>query len=114
MVDDLNQDAWYSRLVSLLEEGPANTRCVIEWRALDTTLQVILARTRSEYYSGFQAEYELRPGRNQMKMLIIDSDRNFVEMYTAWLKTFGYEIHRAYTGEQARAKWLEHQPNSLS
>jgi len=46
-----------------------------------------------------------------MKMLIIDSDRNFVEMYTAWLKTFGYEIHRAYTGEQARAMWLEHQPN---
>ena len=46
-----------------------------------------------------------------MKMLIIDSDRNFVEMYTAWLKTFGYEIYRAYTGEQARAKWLEHQPD---
>ena len=32
-------------------------------------------------------------------------------MYTAWLKTFGYEIDRADTGEQARAKWLEHQPN---
>ena len=33
MANDLNQDAWYSRLVSLLEEGPANTRCVNEWRA---------------------------------------------------------------------------------
>ncbi len=33
MAEDLNQDAWYSRLVSLLEEGPANTRCVNEWRA---------------------------------------------------------------------------------
>ncbi len=33
MVDDLNQDAWYSRLVSLLEEGPVNNRCVREWRA---------------------------------------------------------------------------------
>jgi hypothetical protein len=33
MVDDLNQDAWYSRLVSMLEEGPANTRCVHEWQA---------------------------------------------------------------------------------
>ncbi len=33
MADDINQDAWYSRLVSLLEEGPANTRCVNEWRA---------------------------------------------------------------------------------
>ena len=46
-----------------------------------------------------------------MKLLIIDSDRNFVEMYTAWLKTFGYEVYRAYTGEQAKAKWLEHQPD---
>ncbi|MGZ6385223.1 MAG: response regulator transcription factor, partial [Ktedonobacteraceae bacterium] len=45
-----------------------------------------------------------------MKMLIIDNDRNFVEMYTAWLKTFGYEVHRAYTGEQAKAKWMEYQP----
>ncbi len=33
MVDDLNQDAWYSRLVSLLEEEPANTRCLNEWQA---------------------------------------------------------------------------------
>ena len=33
MADNLNQDAWYSRLVSLIEEGPANTRCVSEWQA---------------------------------------------------------------------------------
>jgi hypothetical protein len=33
MADDLNQDAWYSRLVSLLEEGPTNTKCVSEWHA---------------------------------------------------------------------------------
>ena len=33
MADEFNQDAWYSRLVSLLEEGPANTRYVSEWRA---------------------------------------------------------------------------------
>jgi DNA-binding response OmpR family regulator len=46
-----------------------------------------------------------------MKLLIIDSDRNFVEMYTAWLKTFGYEVYRAYSGDQAKAKWLEHQPD---
>ncbi len=77
----------------------------------ETWLQTILARTRKKCHSGFQAEKELRTGRIQMKLLIIDSDRNFVEMYTAWLKTFGYEVHRAYTGEQARAKWLEHQPD---
>ena len=34
MADDLNQDAWYSRLVSLLEQGPEDTRCISEWRAL--------------------------------------------------------------------------------
>ncbi|MGZ3610201.1 MAG: antibiotic biosynthesis monooxygenase family protein [Ktedonobacteraceae bacterium] len=33
MANDLNQDAWYSRLVSLIEEGPANIRCVSEWHA---------------------------------------------------------------------------------
>ncbi len=34
MADDLNQDAWYFRLVSLIEEGPVHTRCISEWRAL--------------------------------------------------------------------------------
>ena len=48
-----------------------------------------------------------------MKLLIVDSDRNMVEMLTAWLKTIGYEVYRAYTGEQAKAKWLEHQPDLI-
>jgi heme-degrading monooxygenase HmoA len=34
MANNLNQDAWYSRLVSLLEQGPEDTRCISEWRAL--------------------------------------------------------------------------------
>ena len=34
MVDDLNQDAWYFRLVSLIEEGPACTTYEGAWRAL--------------------------------------------------------------------------------
>jgi heme-degrading monooxygenase HmoA len=34
MEDDLNQDAWYLRLVSLIEEGPACTKYEIAWRAL--------------------------------------------------------------------------------
>jgi|SRR5579859_3404264 len=46
-----------------------------------------------------------------MKLLVIDSDRNMVEMLTAWLKTLGYQVNRAYTGEQAKVKWLEHQPD---
>ena len=46
-----------------------------------------------------------------MKLLVIDSDRDMVEMLTNWLKAYGYEVHRAYTGEQARTKWLEHLPD---
>src|SRR5205807_2972365 len=46
-----------------------------------------------------------------MKLLVVDSDRDLVEMLTSWLKTLGYEVHRAYTGEQAKARWLEQQPD---
>lgn len=34
MADDLNQDAWYFRLVSMIEEGPDYTKYAKEWRAL--------------------------------------------------------------------------------
>jgi hypothetical protein len=34
LADDLNQDDWYSRLVSLLEEGLACTKYASEWRAI--------------------------------------------------------------------------------
>lgn len=46
-----------------------------------------------------------------MKLLIIDSDRDMVEMLTSLLKTYGYEVHRAYDGERARAEWLKHEPD---
>ena len=46
-----------------------------------------------------------------MKLLIVDSDRNMVEILAAWLKTIGYEVYRACTGEQAKARWLEHEPD---
>src|SRR5437763_6059641 len=46
-----------------------------------------------------------------MKLLVIDSDRDLIEMLTSWLKTVGYEVYRAYTGEQARAQWVEHRPD---
>jgi len=46
-----------------------------------------------------------------MKLLVVDSDRDLVEMLTSWLKTVGYEVYRAYTGEQARAQWVEHRPD---
>ena len=34
MADDLNQDAWYLRLVSLIEDGPACINYQSAWRAL--------------------------------------------------------------------------------
>ena len=46
-----------------------------------------------------------------MKLLVVDSDRDLVEMLTSWLKTVGYEVYRAYSGEQARAQWIEHRPD---
>lgn len=46
-----------------------------------------------------------------MKLLIVDVDQNLIEMLTGWLKTLGYEVHRAYTGEQARKKWEEELPD---
>ena len=46
-----------------------------------------------------------------MKILVIDSDRDLVEMLTSWLKTLGYEVCRAYSAERARSAWLEHHPD---
>ncbi|HEX7735966.1 MAG TPA: response regulator transcription factor [Ktedonobacteraceae bacterium] len=46
-----------------------------------------------------------------MKLLLVDTDRDLVEMLTSWLKTLGYEVHRAYTGERACLEWEQQQPD---
>ncbi len=46
-----------------------------------------------------------------MRLLIVDSDRDLVEMLTNWLKTLGYEVYRAYTGERAKFQWEEQKPD---
>src|SRR5947209_13720858 len=46
-----------------------------------------------------------------MKLLIVDPDRDLVEMLKSWLKTLGYEVYRAYTGEQAKIQWEEQEPD---
>jgi DNA-binding response OmpR family regulator len=46
-----------------------------------------------------------------MKLLIVDPDRDLVEMLNSWLKTLGFEVYRAYTGEGAKSKWEEHEPD---
>src|ERR1700736_1475392 len=48
-----------------------------------------------------------------MKLLIVDNDRDLVEMLTGWLRTLGYEVYRAYTGEQAAYVWEEQQPDLI-
>src|SRR5260370_10284873 len=48
-----------------------------------------------------------------MKLLIVDHDRYLVEMLTSWLKTLGFDVHRAYTGERAKSEWEEAQPDMV-
>ena len=45
-----------------------------------------------------------------MKLLIVDTDRDLVEMLTSWLKTLGYEVYRAYAGDRAKIEWEEQEP----
>src|SRR5258708_13152091 len=50
-------------------------------------------------------------GGIKMKILVVDPDRDLVEMLTSWLKTLGYEVYRAYTGARAKLEWEERQPD---
>ena len=46
-----------------------------------------------------------------MKILVVDEDRDLVEMLTSWLRTLGYEVHRAYTVAHAESQWVEQRPD---
>ena len=46
-----------------------------------------------------------------MKLLIVDPDRDLVEMLISWLKTLGYEVYRAYTGDRAKLEWEVQKPD---
>ena len=46
-----------------------------------------------------------------MKLLVVDRDRDMVEMVTGWLRGRGYEVHYAFTNERAKQVWLEKQPD---
>jgi DNA-binding response OmpR family regulator len=46
-----------------------------------------------------------------MKLLLIDTDRDLIEMLSSWLKTVGYEVYRAYTLERAQQMWEEQEPD---
>src|SRR5437016_14594822 len=61
-------------------------------------------------YDGTLREFPLRGENGRMKLLIVDHDRYLVEMLTSWLKTLGFDVHRAYTGEGGKSEWEEAQP----
>jgi DNA-binding response OmpR family regulator len=46
-----------------------------------------------------------------MKLLLIDTDRDLIEMLSSWLRTVGHEVYRAYTLEHARLVWREKEPD---
>src|SRR5215469_5970071 len=46
-----------------------------------------------------------------MKLLVVDSDRDMVEMVTGWLRSRGYEVYYAFNHERARQVWLEKRPD---
>src|SRR5258708_4913446 len=56
-------------------------------------------------------EHASPKGGNAMKLLIVDRDHNLVEMVTSWLKTRGYEVSHAFTGERACLEWQQQQPD---
>src|SRR6266700_4099396 len=59
---------------------------------------------------GELTEFPRKGEKRRMKLLLVDQDRYLVEMLTSWLKTLGFDVHRAYTGERAKSEWEEAQP----
>ena len=46
-----------------------------------------------------------------MKIMVADDDRDMVDMLSYWLKGHGYEVIRAFDGEQAIKRWRESLPD---
>jgi DNA-binding response OmpR family regulator len=46
-----------------------------------------------------------------MKILVADHDRDLVELLSFWLKSQGYDVVRAFDGEQAIQRWHETGPD---
>ena len=48
-----------------------------------------------------------------MRILVADDDRDSVDLLTFWLKGHGYDMVRAFDGEQAITKWRETKPDMV-
>src|SRR5204863_5159288 len=47
----------------------------------------------------------------QVKIMVADDDRDMVDMLSYWLKGHGYDVVRAFDGEQALKRWRETLPD---
>src|SRR5260221_651543 len=48
-----------------------------------------------------------------MKILVADDDRDLVDLLTYWLKGHGYDVLRAFDGDQAIARWRDGKPDMV-
>ena len=48
---------------------------------------------------------------DSLNILVVDSDRDMVEMLTGWLRTHGYAVHFSFTADRIRTLWLEREPD---
>ncbi|MEO6893062.1 MAG: response regulator transcription factor [Ktedonobacteraceae bacterium] len=46
-----------------------------------------------------------------MKIMVVDDDRDMVDMLTYWLKGYGHDVISAFDGEQAIKRWREALPD---
>jgi DNA-binding response OmpR family regulator len=46
-----------------------------------------------------------------LNILVVDSDRDMVEMLTGWLRTRGYTVHFSFTADRIRSSWEDHEPD---
>ena len=46
-----------------------------------------------------------------MKILVVDDDRETVDLLTYCLRGFGYEVVRAFDGAHALTEWREQRPD---
>jgi DNA-binding response OmpR family regulator len=48
---------------------------------------------------------------DSLNILVVDSDRDMVEMLTGWLRTRGYTVNFAFTADRIRSSWEAHEPD---
>jgi DNA-binding response OmpR family regulator len=46
-----------------------------------------------------------------LNILVVDTDRDMVEMLTGWLRTRGYTVHYSLSADKIRPVWLERKPD---